>query len=227
MSGTPLFTAWHSVLAHDLLLSMRQRTDILTPLVFFVIVTSLFPLAVGPEPSVLRTIGPGVVWVAALLANLLSMHRLFAHDLINGTLEQLLLAPHSLTVLVSAKIASHWLTSGLPLVVIAPVLGLQMGLEADALGLLTLTLLLGTPVLSLLGAVGAALILGLRGGGVLLSLLVLPLYTPVLIFGTAAVGAASIGTDVEGHLSLLGAFLALAVVFAPWVTAVTLRISLD
>jgi heme exporter protein B len=227
MNTTSLLSAWRTVLLHDLLLAMRQRTDILMPLVFFVIVTSLFPLGVGPELAVLRNIGPGVVWVAALLANLLALQRMFANDLHNGTLEQLLLTPHPLSVLVSARILSHWLTAGLPLVVISPLLGLQMGLSTSSLLVLGATLLLGTPVLSCLGAVGAALTLGLRGGGVLLSLLVLPLYTPVLIFGTGAVSALQSGLDIEGHLSLLAALLAVTAVFAPWVTAATLRISLD
>ena len=206
---------------------MRRSTDVLTPLVFFVIVVSLFPLGLGPEPSVLRTIAPGVIWVAALLATMLSLNRLFANDYADGTLEQMMLSPYPLTMLVLTKVAAHWTLTGLPLVLISPLLALQMHLPESATGTLVLSLLLGTPVLSLLGAVGAALTLGLRGGGVLVSLLVLPLYTPVLIFGAGAVAGVIAGIDIEAHFSLLGAFLALALTFAPWAAAAALRVSLD
>ncbi len=222
-----LIKALMCLLRRELTVALRRSTDILTPLVFFIIVVSLFPLGLGPEPSVLRTIAPGVIWVAALLATMLSLNRLFANDYADGTLEQMALAPHPLTALVLIKVASHWTLTGLPLVLISPLLALQMHLPESAFGTLILSLLLGTPVLSLLGAVGAALTLGLRGGGVLVSLLVLPLYTPVLIFGAGAVAGAVAGIDIQAHFSLLGAFLALALTFAPWAAAAALRVSLD
>jgi heme exporter protein B len=222
-----LLKAVGCLLHRDLTVALRRSTDILTPLIFFVIVVSLFPLGLGPEPSVLKTIAPGVIWVAALLATMLSLNRLFANDHADGTLEQMALSPHPLTVLVLTKITAHWMLTGLPLVLISPLLAIQMFLPESAIGTLTLSLLLGTPVLSLLGAVGAALTLGLRGGGVLVSLLVLPLYTPVLIFGAGAVAGVIADIDVEAHFSLLGAFLALALAFAPWAAAAALRVSLD
>lgn len=215
------------VVMRDLTLAMRRRADVLTTLFFFVIVVSLFPLGVGPEMTTLRLMGSGVVWVAALLASMLSLGRLFSADYADGSLEQLVLAPQPLSVLVLGKIVAHWLVSGLPLVLIAPLLGIQYGLSAEALGVLVLSLILGTPVLSLIGAVGAALTLGLRGGGVLVSLLVLPLYIPVLIFGAGAVDAAVSGLGAEAHLSLLGAFLIPALVFGPWAAGWALRISLE
>ncbi|MDO8933382.1 MAG: heme exporter protein CcmB, partial [Rhodocyclaceae bacterium] len=201
--------------------------EVLTALFFFVIVTSLFPLGIGPEPVLLKKIAPGVLWVAALLATMLGLNRLFAADHADGTLEQMVLSPTPLGLLVGGKIAAHWLLSGLPLVLLAPVLGLQFDLDASALGVLMLALLLGTPLLSLIGAIGAALTLGLRGGGVLLSLLVLPLYVPALIFGAGAVEAHISGLGAGGHLSLLAALLALAVFFAPWATTAALRIALE
>ncbi|TDJ72847.1 MAG: heme exporter protein CcmB, partial [Proteobacteria bacterium] len=175
----------------------------------------------------LSTMAPGVIWVAALLATMLSLSRLFANDYADGTLEQLTLTPHPLTMLVFAKILAHWLLTGLPVVLISPLLALQLNLQYENMEILVVSLLLGTPVLSLIGSVGAALTLGLRGGGVLLSLLVLPLYTPVLIFGAGAVSTYALGMDVEAHLSLLTALLVLSVIFTPWVTAIALRISLD
>ena len=216
-----------AVVARDLLIALRHRSDVLTTFFFFVIVVSLFPLGVGPEPDTLREIAPGVVWVAALLAAMLSLARMFGTDYADGTLEQLVLTPQPLVVLVMAKVAAHWLTTGLPLVLIAPALGLQFDLPADALATLLLSLLIGTPVLSLVGAVGAALTLGVRGGAALTSLLVLPLYVPVLIFGAGAVAATATGSGAAGHLSLLGAMLMIALVFAPWATAVALKISLE
>lgn len=216
-----------AILRRDLILAVRRRTDVLTTLVFFVIVVSLFPLGVGPEMNLLRSMGPGVVWVAALLAAMMSLSHLFASDYADGTLEQMLLSPHSLTLLVAGKVTSHWLVTGLPLVLISPVLGLQYNLSGNAVGVLALSLLLGTPVLSMIGAIGAALTLGLRGSGSLLALLILPLYIPVLIFGAGAVDAVSAGTGVEGHLSILAAFLVLAAAFAPWVIAAALRVSMD
>jgi heme exporter protein B len=227
MNGAGLFAIVRCMIARDLLLAMRRKADVFTTLFFFVIVVSLFPLGVGPEMKMLRTMAPGVVWVAALLASMLALGRLFSGDYLDGTLEQLLLAPQPLGILVIGKVIAHWLVSGLPLVLLAPLLGIQFDLPADALLMLMASLLLGTPVLSLIGAIGAALTLGLRGGGVLVSLLVLPLYVPVLIFGAGAVEATVSGLGAQAHLSLLGAFLVLSCFFAPWAAAVALRISLE
>jgi heme exporter protein B len=216
-----------SVIRRDLLLAFRRRADVTTTLFFFVIVVSLFPLGVGPEMKTLRLIAPGVVWVAALLASMLSLQRLFAADYQDGTLEQMLLSPQPLALIVFGKIVAHWMVSGLPLALIAPLLGLQFDLPPEALGILFVALLLGTPILSLIGAIGAALTLGLRGGGVLLSLLVLPLYIPALIFGAGAVEAYIAGVSPEGHLSLLAALLIVSGLATPWVTALALRISME
>jgi len=216
-----------AVIHRDLLLAMRRKTEVLTALLFFVIVASLFPLGIGPEPAMLRKIAPGVLWVGALLATMLGLQRMFAADHADGTLEQMLLSPTPLALLVSGKNVAHWLVCGLPLVLLAPLLGLQFDLDAGELGVLTLGLLLGTPVLSLVGSIGAALTLGVRGGGVLLSLLVLPLYVPALIFGAGAVQAHASGLGAGGHLSLLGALLVLALFFAPWATTAALRIALE
>lgn len=222
-----LFGLLALVIRRDLVLAMRRRADVLTTLVFFVMVVSLFPLGVGPEMDMLRKMAPGVVWVAALLASMLSLGRLFSADYLDGTLEQIMLAPQPLSILVLGKIVAHWMVSGLPLVLMAPVLGLQFDMSAQALWVLIAGLLLGTPILSMIGAVGAALTLGLRGGGVLVSLLVLPLCIPVLIFGAGAVEAVTTGMSAASHLSLLGAMLLLALVFTPWVTAQALRISME
>lgn len=227
MNRLSLFGLLLQVIRRDLLLAMRRRADVLTILVFFVMVVSLFPLGIGPEQEVLRKIAPGVVWVAALLASMLSLGRMFSADYLDGTLEQMLLVPQPLSVLVLGKIAAHWMLSGLPLVLIAPVLGLQFDVSAEALWVLLAALLLGTPVLSLLGAIGAALTLGLRGGGVMVSLLVLPLCIPVLIFGAGAVDAATSGMSPVSHLALLGAMLMVSLLLTPWVTAQALRISME
>ena len=214
-------------LRRDLLLAARRRSEVLTALFFFVVVVSLFPLGIGPETALLRRIGPGVLWVAALLATLLGLPRLFAADHADGTLEQMALSSQSFALQMAGKVAAHWLLCGLPLVLLAPLLGLQFGLDADALGVLMLSLLIGTPLLSLIGAIGAALTLGVRGGGVLLSLLVLPLFIPALVFGAGSVEAQTAGLSVRGHLSALGAMLALAVFFAPWATTAALRIAME
>jgi heme exporter protein B len=213
------------IVYRDLLLAMRRRSDLLTILLFFVIVVSLFPLGVGPDPAMLRAIAPGVIWVAALLASMLALTRVFALDHADGTLEQMLLAATPLGAIVAAKVLAHWLATGLPLVLLAPVLALQFDLPQQFLGDLVLSLLLGTPALSLVGAIGAALTLGLRGGGALLALLVLPLYVPVLVVGAGALDAAAAGLGAGAHLLLLGAFLVVAGAFAPWVAAVALRIA--
>ena len=216
-----------AIIRRDLLLAMRRKSEVLTALFFFIIVVSLFPLGVGPQPELLRTLAPGVLWVAALLATMLSLPRLFADDHRDGTLEQLALAPQPLGLIVLGKVIAHWLVSGLPLTLLAPVLGLQFDLSTEALSMLTVSLLMGTPALSGIGAIGAALTLGVRGGGVLLSLLVLPLYIPVLIFGAGAVDATVAGVGAQAHLSLLGALTLGGVFFAPWPTAAALRIALE
>jgi heme exporter protein B len=215
------------VVWRDLMLAWRRRADVLTTVFFFVIVVSLFPLSVSPDPRLLTSIAPGVVWVAALLASMLSLGRLFSSDYVDGTLEQLLLTPQPLYLIVAGKILAQWLVSELPLVLIAPLLGLQFGLSQNTLLVLTGSLLLGTPVLSLIGSIGAALTLGLRSSGVLIALLVLPLYIPVLIFGSGAVEASITGISPLANLELMGAALVLTLVFAPWATSAALRISLE
>ena len=217
----------HCILRRDLLLALRRSSDVATALLFFVIVTTLFPLGIGAEPGLLRAIAPGAIWVAALLSSMLSLGRLFAADHADGTLEQILLGAAPLGAVVAAKTLAHWLVSGLPLVLVAPVIALQYDLPVPLYGVLVLSLLLGTPVLSLIGAIGAALTLGLRGGGVLLSLLVLPLYVPVLIMGAGSVEMAAAGMGAQGHLLLLAAMLVGAAAFAPWAIAAALRISME
>ena len=210
----------------DLLLAHRRKSEFLQPLFFFVIVVSLFPLGVSPESQTLQTIAPGVIWIAALLATLLGLENLFRADFDDGTLEQMLLSPHPLALLVLAKIAAHWCLVGLPLVLLAPLLAVLLHLPMTALPVLIQTLLLGVPVLSLLGSVGSGLTVGVRRGGVLIALLVLPLYIPVLIFGATAVDAAGAGLDVSGHVTLLGALLVLSLTLTPLATAAALRVSL-
>ncbi len=219
--------AWVMLLKRDLLLALRRRSDVATTLFFFLIVSSLFPLGIGPEPAVLSSIAPGVLWVAALLAGMISLTRLFAADFADGSLEQMLLAPQPLTLLVTAKVLAHWLVCGLPVVLLAPLIGLQYALPSDVLLILVWALLLGTPALSLIGAIGAALTLGVRGSGLLVALLVLPLYIPVLIFGAGAVAASQHGLSAQAHLSLLAACSILSLVLAPWATAAALRISVE
>jgi len=216
-----------SIIGRDILVAVRRRADVGTALLFFVIVASLFPLGVGAEPELLRMIAPGVIWVAALLSSLLSLNRLFERDHGDGTLEQMLLGAAPLGVVVAAKTLAHWIVAGLPLVLIAPLLALQYDMEQVLYPVLIGSLLLGTPVLSAIGAIGAALTLGLRGGGVLLALLVLPLYVPVLILGAGAVASADAGIDPAAQLLLLGAMLVVAAAFAPWAAAAALRISIE
>ncbi|HEX6321828.1 MAG TPA: heme exporter protein CcmB [Burkholderiales bacterium] len=222
-----MLDAVRCIVGRDLLLALRRRTDIATALLFFVVVASLFPLGIGAEPNLLRAIAPGVIWVAALLSTMLSLARLFAADHADGTLEQLVLGAAPLGVVVAAKTLAHWLLSGLPLVLIAPVIALQYDLPQPLYGVLALSLLLGTPVLSMIGAIGAALTLGIRGGGVLLALLVLPLYVPVLIMGAGSVEMAAAGLEPGGQLLILGALLVFSAAFAPWAIAAALRISLE
>jgi len=221
-----MMAALRCVIYRDLLLAVRRSSDVLTVLLFFAIVVSLFPLGVGPDPALLRTIAPGVIWVAALLASMLALNRMFASDHADGTLEQMLLGATPLGMTVAAKVLAHWLVSGLPLVLISPVLALQFDFPQEFVWTLTLSLALGTPVLSLIGAIGAALTLGLRGG-TLLSLLVLPLYVPVLVIGAGAAESAASGLGGQAQLLLLCALLAFAGAFAPWAAAVALRISTE
>lgn len=220
-------TLFLAVLARDLRLAARRRVESLLPVAFFIVAVSLFPLGVGPEPQTLRQIAPGIVWVCALLAAMLSVQTLYAGDLADGSLEQMLLALASPLQLVWAKTVAHWLVTGLPLIVAAPVIGLLFDLSGPALGTLVLGLLLGTPILSLLGGLGAALTLGLRSSGMLLILIVLPLATPALIFGAGAVDAVESGLSAAGHHSLLGALLIATALGAPWATAAALRISTE
>jgi heme exporter protein B len=227
MSRLSLFGAVGEIIRRDLLLVLRRRSDTLMPVLFFIIVASLFPLGVGPEPGTLRAIAPGVLWVGALLSCLLSLGRLFTADYSDGVLEQMLLIPQPFTVLVMAKVLAHWLVSGLPLVLLSPLLGLQFGLNGEPLSVLMISLLLGTPTLSLIGGIGAALTLGVRGSTVLIALLVLPLFVPILIFGAGAVSISESGMGAEAHLSLLGACLLLALALAPWATGAALRIALE
>ena len=220
-----MFKTFKTILFRDLTLAMRRKTDILSALFFFIIVISLFPLGVGMDKSMLIKIAPGIAWVAALLASMLALERLFSSDYDDGTLEQMLISPQPLTVIVLAKVVAHWLLTGLPLVLIVPLVGLQYHLSGDAILVMMLALLLGTPILSLLGAIGAALTLGVRGGGILISLLILPLYIPVLVYGSGAVSASVMAGESQAYLLLLGAFLILTLIFSPLATAAALKIS--
>lgn len=217
--------AW--ALARDLRIALRTRSELAVLVAFYVVVATLFPLATTPDRTTLSTMGPGVLWVGALLASLLSLPRMFALDQADGTLEQMALSPWPLPAIVSGKILAHWLTTGLPVVVLAPLAALQYGLEGRAIGVLVAGLALGTPILSLLGAIGAALTLGLRGAGGLVALLVLPLYVPVLIFGAGAVDAVRAGIAADANLSLLGAGLIAAALGSPFAAAAAVRIALD
>ncbi len=220
-----MLKAFYYLMMRDMRLALRSRHELANPLIFFVLVVTLFPLAVMPTPERLQEMAPGVIWVAALLAVLLSLDRLFKQDYEDGSLDQLMLSPNPLMILVLAKVAAHWLLTGLPLVIIAPLLGVFMALPEEGLTVLILSLLLGTPVLSLVGAIGVSLTVAVNRGGVLLSLIVLPLYIPVLIFGANAIDVASDGMSVRGQLYFLGAVLVLALSLAPLATAVALRIT--
>jgi heme exporter protein B len=215
------------LLRRDLILAHRRRSEMINPLLFFVLVTALFPLGVGADPELLRSIGPGIIWVAALLAAMLSLDSVFRSDFEDGSLEQFLLSAHPLSLLALAKVIAHWLITGLPLLIVAPLLGVLLDLSAEEIRTLMLTLALGTPVLSMVGAIGVALTVGLRRGGMILSLLVLPLYVPVLIFGANAVETAGAGMPVTAHLLLLAAMLVMALSLTPVATAAALRISLS
>ncbi len=222
-----MFRAFSALLRRDLTIAFRHSGELANPLLFFVIVLSLFPLGISPEASLLQTLAPGAIWVAALLATLLSLDALFRADFEDGSLEQMLVSAHPLSLLVLAKVCAHWMITGLPLLLVAPLLGVLFQLPGQGLLVLVASLALGTPVLSLVGAIGIALTVGLRRGGVLLSLLVLPLYIPVLIFGSHAVDTAAAGLPVQGQLIFIAAMLMLALTLAPLAAAAALRISLS
>jgi heme exporter protein B len=215
------------VFMRDITLAWRRRSDVISIFFFFIIAASLFPLGLGADPRLLHMIAPSILWVCALLSCMLSLPRMFSDDYVDGTLEQLIISNQPTLFIALMKILAHWVLSGLPLVLIAPLIGLQFNLTSNELQILALSLLLGTPVLSLIGSIGAALTLGLRGGGVLIALLVLPLYIPVLVFGAGAVNAISVGMSANGALSLLGAMLALALIFAPITASYALKVAVE
>jgi len=215
--------AFLDLVGRDLRLALRQVADVTLALAFFLIAAALFPLGVGPEPQTLARIAPGVVWVLALLSVLLSLDRLFQQDYEDGTLDLLLLAPAPVWLLVLAKVLAHWITTGLPVLILAPVIAVMLNMPEEGMVALLASLAIGTPVMNLIGAVGAALILGARRAGVLLAVLVLPLYVPVLIFGVSAVDAAVFGFNVRPHLLILGAMLAGAPPLAAWAASAALR----
>ena len=219
--------AFFAIIRRDLLLAFRRRSEIANPLFFFILIVTLFPLGVGAQHSLLQAIAPGIIWVSALLAAMLSLDSLFRSDFDDGSLEQIFLSAHSVSILILGKIFAHWLVTGLPLLFVAPLLAVFLGMPDRALGVLMLTLLLGTPVLSLIGAIGVALTVGLRRGGMILSLLVLPLYVPVLIFASNAVEMATTGLPVNAQLNILGSILLLALTLAPLPTAAALKMSLN
>jgi heme exporter protein B len=222
-----LSKAFFAIIRRDLVLALRRRSEVVNPLLFFILIITLFPLGIGARPQLLQAIAPGIIWVSALLAAMLSLDSLFRSDFDDGSLEQILLSPHPASVLVLGKIIAHWLVTGLPLLMVAPLLAILLGLPNHALVVLLVTLLLGTPVLSLIGAIGVALTVGLRRGGMILSLLVLPLYVPVLIFAGNAVEMASNGLPVDAQINILIAILLLALVLAPLPTAAALKMSID
>ena len=227
MKRLSLTQAFWFLLRRDLLLALRNRAELANPLLFFVMVITLFPLAVGADTNLLSRIAAGIIWVAALLASMLSLDGIFRSDFEDGTLEQMLLSAHPVPVLVLAKVTAHWLVTGLPLLLIAPLLAMMLGLDSDAYGVLLLTILLGTPVLSLIGSIGVALTIGLRKGGIILSLLVLPLYVPVLIFAASAIDVVSSGLPATAQLSMMLAFLFLALSLSPVATAAALKMSMS
>jgi len=227
MNTDSLSRAFIVLVRRDLLLAARRRAEMANPLIFFILVTSLFPLGIGANPNLLQAVAPGIIWVAALLAAMLSLDSVFRSDFEDGTLEQYLMSSHPVSVLVLAKVIAHWLVTGLPLLVISPLLGILLGLPVAGIKTLFITLLLGTPVLSLIGSVGVALTVGLRKGGMILSLLVLPLYIPLLIFASSAVDSAAAGLPVTAHLSLIAALLVLSLSLSPFATAAALRVSLS
>ncbi|WP_220720991.1 heme exporter protein CcmB [Agarivorans litoreus] len=219
--------AFRTVVKRELLAAFRQKSDVLNPLWFILIVITLFPIAVGPEPLLLAKIAPGILWVAALLSSLLSLERLFRDDFADGSLEQMVISGSPLALIALAKIVAHWLITGLPILLLSPLLAILLSLEWQSFQATFYTLVLGTPVLSLIGSVGVALTVGLRKGGVLLSLLILPLYIPVLIFATSAIEAASLSLPYAGHLAIMGAISLLALTLAPFATAAALKVSIN
>ena len=221
------FNAFKAELFADLRLAYRNKSALLNPLLFFIMVAVLFAFGVGPESTVLSTLAPGIIWVAALLSSLLALDHLFREDFENGSLEQLSLSPHPNSVLVLAKIIVHWLVTGLPLIVISPLIGMMMQLPGQAYPIMLLSLLLGTPALSLIGAVGVGLTAGIKRSGLLLSLLVIPLFIPILIFGASAVQAAAVGLGASGQLYLLAAFSMMSLVLSPFAVSAAIRISLN
>ncbi len=220
-------SAFFAVIRRDLILAFRRRAEIANPLFFFILVVTLFPLGVGANPKLLQAMAPGVIWVSALLAVMLSLDSLFRSDFDDGSLEQMLLSPHPLTILVLGKIIAHWLVTGLPLLVVAPLLAIFLGLPEQALGTLLITLVLATPVLSLIGSIGVSLTVGLRRGGMIISLLVLPLYVPVLIFASNAVEMAGNGLSVDAQINILVAIFFMSAVLAPLPAAAALRMSVN
>ncbi|MFT5235261.1 MAG: heme exporter protein B [Shewanella sp.] len=223
--GISFRQAFFTLLKRDLQISIRHKGDIFNPLLFFILVVTLFPLGIGPEPQVLSRVAPGVIWVAALLASMMSLERLFKADYNDGSLEQMLLSPQPLPLMVLAKVLAHWILTGVPLILVAPLLAVLLHLDNNSYGALIATLALGTPVLSLIGAIGVALTVGLHKGGVLLSLLILPLYIPVLIFATTAIDAAGLNLPYSGHLAIIGAMLVGSLVLAPFAIGASLRVS--
>lgn len=221
------WSAFCATLKRDLLIAFKRRNDLLNPVMFFLIVVSLFPLGVSPDPLELTRISAGVVWVSALLASMLSLDNLYRADYEDGSLEQLLLSPQPLYFLVLAKNIAHWLISGLPVVILSPLLAYMLYLPAEAYTTMVLTLLIGTPVLSLFGSIGVALTVGLGSRGLILAVIVLPLTTPVLIIGAMAVTDVMVGVPVTSHFALLGAILALALVMSPLASSAALRISVN
>jgi heme exporter protein B len=216
-----------SIIRRELLIAFRRQADILNPLWFFIIVITLFPLSIGPEPNLLARIAPGIIWVAALLAVLLSMERLFRDDFQDGSLEQMMLMPVPLPLVVISKVIAHWLLTGLPLILISPILAVLLSLDMATWFTVVLTLLVGTPTLSFIGAIGVALTVGLQKGGVLLSLLILPLFIPVLIFATSAIDAASLGMPFNGQLAIMAAMLVGSVTLTPFAISAALRVSVN
>ncbi|PMH41015.1 heme exporter protein CcmB [Vibrio sp. 10N.286.49.B3] len=222
-----MFTTMQTIVHRELLIAFRRQADIFNPLWFFIIVITLFPLSIGPEPNLLARIAAGIIWVAALLSALLSLERLFSADFLDGSLEQMMLMPTPLSIVVISKVIAHWLLTGLPLLLISPLLAVLLSLDFNTWLSVVLTLLLGTPTLSFIGAIGVALTVGLQKGGVLLSLLILPLYIPILIFATSAIDAASLGMSYNGQLAILGAMLMAAITATPFAISAALRISVN
>jgi len=222
-----MLAAMNNIIRRELLIAFRRQADIFNPLWFFIIVITLFPLSIGPEPNLLARIAAGIVWVAALLSTLLSLERLFRDDFQDGALEQMMLIPLPLSLVVISKVIAHWMLTGLPLILISPLLAILLSLDMNSWLAVVSTLLIGTPTLSFIGAIGVALTVGLQKGGVLLSLLVLPLYIPILIFATSAIDAASLGMAYKGQLAILGAIFMGSITLTPFAISSALRISVN